>query len=237
MECSAFIVGVGSGALGALRVARCALDATGTAETRRRCGGSSSSPMRGAAARALAMEAGTGERSLSRRDALAAAGVLIGGVVLAGNAAVTQALSLKRLKFVTDWEPLNGVRMREIKLGQGISPRQGDICAIHFSIFYDNLEVASTRESSGLAASPIGFTFGTESGAGAIMPGIMKGVDGMRVGGSRLLEIPPELAFGKRGKKPLIPEDATIEVAVQLLSVKRNGTNPNVSPGFGSSMF
>mmetsp|Transcript_2497 Transcript_2497/g.5596 ORF Transcript_2497/g.5596 Transcript_2497/m.5596 type:complete len:229 (+) Transcript_2497:106-792(+) len=173
--------------------------------------------------------------SLSRRGALLSIGLI--GTALALHPTDSDALSLKRLKFVTDWESFNGMRVREIKIGNGISPRDGDICAIHFSIFYDNLEVVSTRESSGLAASPVGFTFGASAGPGAIMPGIMKGVDGMKVGGLRLLEIPPELAFGKRGKKPLIPENATIEVAVQLLSVKRSGTNPNVSPGFGSSMF
>lgn len=58
----------------------------------------------------------------------------------------------------------------------------------------------------------------------------------MKVGGVRLLTVPPELAFGSRGRKPLIPPGATVQFAVQLMSVKRAGKNPNVNTS-GSSMF
>lgn len=47
------------------------------------------------------------------------------------------------------------------------------------------------------------------------------------MGGQRLLVVPPELAYGSRGKPPLVPPNATVEFAVSLLSVRRSGTNPN----------
>lgn len=47
------------------------------------------------------------------------------------------------------------------------------------------------------------------------------------MGGQRLLVVPPELAYGARGKPPLVPPNATVEFAVSLLSVRRAGTNPN----------
>jgi len=49
----------------------------------------------------------------------------------------------------------------------------------------------------------------------------------MKVGGQRLLVVPPEYAYGSRGKPPLVPPNATVEFAVSLLSVRRSGTNPN----------
>lgn len=49
----------------------------------------------------------------------------------------------------------------------------------------------------------------------------------MKVGGLRLISIPPQFAYGERGKMPLIPPNAVIDMAVSLLSVKRVGTNPN----------
>lgn len=49
----------------------------------------------------------------------------------------------------------------------------------------------------------------------------------MKVGGQRLLVVPPELAYGSRGKPPLVPPNSTVEFAVSLLSVRRSGTNPN----------
>lgn len=47
------------------------------------------------------------------------------------------------------------------------------------------------------------------------------------MGGQRLLVVPPELAYGSRGKPPLVPPNSTVEFAVSLLSVRRSGTNPN----------
>lgn len=53
------------------------------------------------------------------------------------------------------------------------------------------------------------------------------GIAGMKVGGTRLIIVPPSLAYGDRGKIPLIPGGATVEFAVSLLSCKRAGSNPN----------
>lgn len=47
------------------------------------------------------------------------------------------------------------------------------------------------------------------------------------MGGQRLLVVPPEFAYGSRGKPPLVPPNSTVEFAVSLLSVRRSGTNPN----------
>lgn len=121
----------------------------------------------------------------------------------------------------------SGIVYRDVTIGKGYVPRPGDTVAIHYSLFYDNLEVDSSRESQGLAASPLGFTFGAKGGPGAIMRGINEGMDGMKVGGLRLITVPPELAFGSKGKPPLIPGGATVDFAVSLLSCKRQGTNPN----------
>lgn len=120
----------------------------------------------------------------------------------------------------------SGVSYRDISIGKGYSPRNGDTVAIHYSLFYEDLEIESSRESQGLAASPIGFTFGALSGPGSVMRGINVGMEGMKVGGLRLITVPPALAFGEKGKLPLIPGNSTVDFAVSLLSVKRSGTNP-----------
>lgn len=120
----------------------------------------------------------------------------------------------------------SGVTYRDITVGKGYSPSPGDSVAIHYSLFFENLEVESSRESQGLAASPLGFTYGATSGPGSVIRGITVGMEGMKVGGLRLITVPPELAFGNRGKLPLIPGNATVDFAVSLLSCKKSGTNP-----------
>lgn len=166
--------------------------------------------------------------NVSRRYLLNTAAAMTAATLLSPLAA--NALSKKRIlaKAGVPVTMPSGVIYREISVGKGYSPRNGDTVAIHYSLFYENLEVESSRESQGLAASPIGFTFGTKSGPGSIMSGINLGVDGMKVGGLRLISVPPELAFGEKGKMPLIPPNATVDFAISLLSCKRRGTNPNI---------
>ena len=57
-------------------------------------------------------------------------------------------------------------------------------------------------------------------GAGRVIRGWDQGVLGMRVGGTRELVIPPELAYGKQGAgQGLIPPDATLKFQVKLVGI------------------
>ncbi|KAL5976594.1 hypothetical protein ACLOJK_020927 [Asimina triloba] len=57
--------------------------------------------------------------------------------------------------------------------------------------------------------SPYGFDVG-QSERGTVLKGLDLGVLGMRVGGQRLLIVPPQLAYGSKGVQE-IPPNATIE--------------------------
>ena len=52
--------------------------------------------------------------------------------------------------------------------------------------------------------------------------GLFYGIDGMRVGGTRRLEIAPHLAYGERGVPGMIPENALIVAEVTILSEGRS---------------
>lgn len=109
--------------------------------------------------------------AVGRRSVLT--GAIASTVAFAGLLAPpgAQALSKKRILAKAGPEVVldNGIRYREVNVGKGYSPQKGDTVAVHYSLFYDDLEVESSRESQGLAALPLGFSFGAESGPGSAM--------------------------------------------------------------------
>ncbi len=56
-------------------------------------------------------------------------------------------------------------------------------------------------------------------GAGAILPGIDRGIRGMMTGGKRALWISPDLAYGDNGITGQIPPNAKIYAEIDLLAV------------------
>jgi FKBP-type peptidyl-prolyl cis-trans isomerase len=53
-----------------------------------------------------------------------------------------------------------------------------------------------------------------------VIAGWRQGVPGMRVGGTRRLIVPPELAYGSAGSAPRIPPNATLIFDIGLLGVQ-----------------
>lgn len=104
-----------------------------------------------------------------------------------------------------------GLRYAELAPGGGVEASPGQSVTVHYTGWLtDGRKFDSSRDRG----SP--FTFNL--GAGQVIRGWDQGVAGMRVGGRRRLEIPPELGYGSRGVGP-IPGGATLIFAVELLSV------------------
>jgi len=115
----------------------------------------------------------------------------------------------------------NGLKYYDLKVGGGKAAEKGSRVAIHYVARWKGLTFMTSRQGMGVTGgSPYGFDIGA-SESGIVLKGLDYGVEGMRVGGQRLLIVPPELAYGKRGIQE-IPPNATIQFDVELLSIKQN---------------
>jgi peptidylprolyl isomerase len=70
-------------------------------------------------------------------------------------------------------------------------------------------------------------TFDFELGDGRVIPGWEQGIEGMRVGGRRMLTIPPDLAYGERGAGEAIGPDETLVFVVDAIEAEPAPTFEN----------
>lgn len=102
---------------------------------------------------------------------------------------------------------------KDIKVGAGAVAADGKTITIHY---VGTFEDGAKFDSSVDRESPLSF----ELGKGQQIKGWDQGIKGMKVGGKRRLVVPPELGYGDKGVKGVIPPNATLFFEVELLSVQ-----------------
>lgn len=109
-----------------------------------------------------------------------------------------------------------GLQYEDTTPGTGAEAKAGQHVKVHYTGWLYNDGVKGAKfDSSKDRNDP--FDFGL--GAGMVIKGWDEGVQGMKVGGTRLLVIPPELGYGARGAGGVIPPNATLIFEVELLGV------------------
>jgi FKBP-type peptidyl-prolyl cis-trans isomerase len=100
-------------------------------------------------------------------------------------------------------------------VGTGAEAKAGQAVSVHYTgwLFYGG-ERGKKFDSSKDRGEPFEFPLG----AGHVIKGWDEGVAGMKVGGTRVLTIPPQLGYGARGAGGVIPPNATLIFEVELLS-------------------
>ncbi|KAF8085921.1 hypothetical protein N665_0642s0017 [Sinapis alba] len=115
----------------------------------------------------------------------------------------------------------NGLKYYDIKVGNGAEAVKGSRVAVHYVAKWKGITFMTSRQGLGVGGgTPYGFDVG-QSEKGNVLKGLDLGVEGMHVGGQRLVIVPPELAYGKKGVQE-IPPNATIELDIELLSIKQS---------------
>ena len=113
----------------------------------------------------------------------------------------------------------SGLQYDDTTLGSGAEAVQGLRVKVHYTGWLHDPAAPNGRGAKFDSSKDRGDPFGFPLGAGNVIRGWDEGVQGMKVGGTRVLLIPPELGYGARGAGGVIPPNATLVFEVELLSV------------------
>lgn len=113
---------------------------------------------------------------------------------------------------MTQNETPAGLQVRDVVVGTGKEATVGSAVSVDYIGSFAN---GIKFDSSFDAGRPLQF----QVGAGQLIPGFDRGVVGMKVGGKRVLTIPPELGYGPSGYPPVIPPNSTLIFEITLVSV------------------
>jgi FKBP-type peptidyl-prolyl cis-trans isomerase len=132
--------------------------------------------------------------------------------------AATLALAFTLLLISCSTSSTSALKTTDIIVGTGAQAVKGATITVHYTGWlYKSAHRGKKFDSSLDAGQP--FTF--KLGAGEVIEGWDRGIEGMRIGGKRELIIPSQLAYGEKGAPPDIPPDSILDFEVQLLDVQR----------------
>jgi FKBP-type peptidyl-prolyl cis-trans isomerase len=108
---------------------------------------------------------------------------------------------------------LSGLQYVITKPGTGAVAEPGKTVTVHYTGWLMN---GTKFDSSVDRGTPFSFALGQHR----VIKGWEEGVAGIKEGETRILIVPPDLAYGSRGAGSVIPPNATLKFEVQLLHVQ-----------------
>ena len=141
-------------------------------------------------------------------------GVLIGGGLINGlfTQNKTQDMTNDNAQASSVQELDSGLKMEDKVVGTGDVAVAGKQVTVHYiGVFTDGKKFDSSVDRG------VPFTF--TLGSGMVIKGWDLGVEGMKVGGKRILIVPPQLGYGANDYQS-IPGNSTLIFQVELLGVK-----------------
>ncbi|WP_369140810.1 FKBP-type peptidyl-prolyl cis-trans isomerase [Modestobacter versicolor] len=114
----------------------------------------------------------------------------------------------------TEAAPPCDLEIADVVVGTGAEAVPGsDVAVKYLGAFYSTGEEFDSSWSRGADE-----TLPVTVGAGRVIEGFDQGIEGMQVGGRRMVTIPSDLGYGPNGQGP-IPGDATLVFVIDLVQV------------------
>ena len=107
----------------------------------------------------------------------------------------------------------------DITIGNGAEASKGQMVSVHYTGWLFDPTGTDNKGPKFDSSLDRGELFEFPLGGGYVIKGWDDGVVGMKIGGKRLLVIPPEMGYGSRGAGGVIPPNATLIFEVELHQV------------------
>lgn len=120
------------------------------------------------------------------------------------------------------------VQAQDVSVGSGAEAVPGSIVSV---LYIGKLQDGTIFDSSEMHGNqPLVFQLGSQG----LIPGFQIGVNGMKVGGERVMAVPPSLGYGDKDVKDatgkiIIPANSTIVFDVKLVDVKASSSTPTTT--------
>jgi FKBP-type peptidyl-prolyl cis-trans isomerase len=116
------------------------------------------------------------------------------------------------LTFIVELLDIPKVKIEDTQVGTGAEAAPGKTVSVYYTGKLDNGQVFD----SNVGKTPMTFVLG----GGQMIPGFEQGITGMKVGGKRVVTIPPSLGYGDQGAGSAVPPGATLTFELELVDVK-----------------
>ncbi len=113
----------------------------------------------------------------------------------------------------------SGLQYEDTVVGSGTPAQAGQRVTVHYTGWLHEPGAEGGRGRKFDSSKDRNDPFVFPLGAGHVIGGWDEGVQGMQVGGTRTLLIPPQLGYGARGAGGVIPPNATLVFEVELLKL------------------
>ena len=113
----------------------------------------------------------------------------------------------------------SGLSYEDTVTGTGAEATAGQSVKVHYTGWLYDPTASNNRGKKFDSSKDRGQPFGFHLGGGEVIRGWDEGVQGMKVGGTRVLTIPADLGYGARGAGGAIPPNAMLLFEVDLIEV------------------
>jgi FKBP-type peptidyl-prolyl cis-trans isomerase FkpA len=112
------------------------------------------------------------------------------------------------------------LQSQDVTPGTGAEATKGQTVRVHYTGWLYDAAAGDKRGRKFDSSKDRNEPFEFRLGAGEVITGWDEGVAGMKVGGTRILTIPPTMGYGSTGAGGVIPPNATLLFEVELLGVR-----------------